>query len=79
VIADAVGAESIAAEEIEQLARPNGQLEEPKAGDRVIDLVFGREIFLRRWAGAARVTIFEGGHEDLPVAALDWFRRHPTR
>ncbi len=77
VIAAAVGAEAVSTEEIEQLARPNGQLEEPKAGDRVIDLIFGREIFLRRRAGAARVTIFEGGHEDLPAATLDWFRRHP--
>lgn len=42
---------------------------------------FGREIYLRRYAGPSRVTLFEGGHEGIPGAACAWLARHerPTR
>ena len=38
----------------------------------VEDPTYGRRIHLRKTAGLARVTIFEGGHEDLPEAGCAW-------
>ena len=73
LIAEAVGADRITEEEIEQMSRPDGHLDEPRESDRVSDASFGREIFLRRHAGRARVTIFEGGHTGIGTAAMKWF------
>jgi hypothetical protein len=75
VIAAAVGAERISEEEIAQLSRPNGRLEQPRPDDQPDDPAFGRPIYLRRTAGRARVTIFEGGHEGIPQATVDWLSR----
>ena len=61
VIAAANGAELITEAEIEQMSRPDGHLDAPRESDQVSDASFGKEIFLRRQAGRARVTIFEGG------------------
>lgn len=44
----------------------------PTAADTASDPAFGRRIFLRRVAGPSRVTIFDGGHEWLPRAAIAW-------
>ena len=35
----------------------------------------GKKVLFRRRSGAARVTIFEGGHEIIPEAALKWLAR----
>ena len=67
----------VSEEEILQLSRPDGRLDDPKPGDNVEDAAFGRTIYLRRTAGKARVTIFEGGHEGIAPAALDWLSRWP--
>jgi len=75
-IARASGATQVTEEEIDQLSRPNGRLESPAPSDRVEDASFGREIHLRRRAGKARVTIFEGGHEGIPTATIAWLTRH---
>ena len=56
--------------------RPNGRLDRPRPSDRKQDPTYGRAIYLRRTAGKARVTIFEGGHEDLAEAAAEWLSRH---
>jgi len=48
------------------------RLPSPQPGDEVDDPTYERAILLRRTAGAARVTIFEGGHEALPPAACAW-------
>ena len=40
------------------------------------DETFGRGIHLRREAGSSRVTIFEGGHEGIPEAAVAWLSQH---
>ncbi|MFA6242669.1 MAG: prolyl oligopeptidase family serine peptidase [Candidatus Hydrogenedentales bacterium] len=40
------------------------------------DATCARRIYLRRHADNARVTIFDGGHEDLPSAACDWLAQH---
>jgi pimeloyl-ACP methyl ester carboxylesterase len=62
--------------EIDQLLRPAGKLEEPRESDLVEDESFGRAIYLRRYAGPSRVTIFEGGHEGLAEAAVAWLEGH---
>ena len=75
VVAKALGEAVVSEEEILQLSRTDGRLDDPKSGDTVEDAVFGRAIYLRRKAGKARVTIFEGGHEGISAAALDWLSR----
>ncbi len=76
VIATAAGGATISPVEIAQLSRPEGRLDSPLASDRVTDPAWGRAIYLRRHAAAARVTIFEGGHEGIATAAVDWLERH---
>ena len=76
-VAKALGEAVISEEEILQLGRPDGHLDNPKPGDTVEDAVLGRAVYLRRNAGKARVTIFEGGHEGIAAAALDWLSRWP--
>jgi poly(3-hydroxybutyrate) depolymerase len=76
VVAKAVGGETVSEQEIEQLSRPMGRLERPRSTDTADDLTFGRALYLRRTAGKARVTIFEGGHEGLPHAAIAWLAKH---
>jgi hypothetical protein len=71
VVAKAGGHPQIEEQEIDFLWK-NGKLAQPQASDRVADATYGREIFLRRTAGAARATIFDGGHEGLPAAACAW-------
>ena len=50
--------------------------EEPLPSQEEQDATFERTIYLRRYAGPCRVTIFEGGHEGLPKAALAFLARH---
>jgi len=76
VVARAAGAKLITEAEIEQLSQPGGRLEQKRASDRVDDPAVGRAIYLRRHTPVARVTIFEGGHEGIATAAIDWFDRH---
>jgi poly(3-hydroxybutyrate) depolymerase len=76
VVAAAQGMPGVSEEEIEQLSRPNGRLDHPRACDVAEDRTFGRAIYLRRTAGKARVTIFEGGHERIAKAAAAWLSRH---
>jgi dipeptidyl aminopeptidase/acylaminoacyl peptidase len=78
-LAVASGAEPIAEAEITQISRPNGRLEKPLESDRAEDPTLGRAIHLRRAAGPSRVTIFEGGHEGIAVAALDWLGKHAKK
>lgn len=76
-LAKANGDTRISEEEILQLSRPEGRLTAPQASDRVTDESFGRAIHLRRRTRAARVTIFEGGHEGIAKAAVAWLAQHP--
>jgi hypothetical protein len=75
-IARAAGATPISEDEILQLSRKDGRLDNPLPSDQVDDPTFGRKIYLRRHAGPARVTIFEGGHEGIAEAAIAWLERH---
>jgi dienelactone hydrolase len=77
VLAEAVGDSQVTAQEIAELTRHDPHLERPMASDAVSDASFGRRIFLRRRAGRARVTIFDGAHEGIPSAAMAWFEAHP--
>jgi pimeloyl-ACP methyl ester carboxylesterase len=76
VIARAAGGAPVSSEEIEQLsAGPQARLAAPKASDMEEDEALGRAIYLRRHAGRSRVTIFEGGHEGIAAAQVDWLER----
>ncbi len=66
----------VSEEEIAELSRPNGRLQRPRPGDQPECPTFGRAIYLRRTAGKARVTIFEGGHERIAQAAAEWLAGH---
>jgi hypothetical protein len=48
------------------------RLSHPTGDEERGDDSYGRAILLRRHAGPARVTIFDGGHESLPEAACAW-------
>jgi dipeptidyl aminopeptidase/acylaminoacyl peptidase len=72
-IARANGTDLITEDEIAQMLRPDGHLDTPTAHDQVTDAAFGKEIFLRRQAGNAMVTVFEGGHTGIATATMDWF------
>lgn len=77
VLARAAGGEPLSEREMDELASsPTGRLSSPQATDRVEDPVLGRAIYLRRRAGKARITIFEGGHESVPESVVDWLARH---
>ncbi len=79
VLAETQGEPQVTAQEIAELARHDPHLERPAASDTVSDSSFGRRLFLRRRAGRARVTIFDGAHEGIPAAAIAWFEAHPGR
>ena len=74
VVAKANGLAGVSDEEMQQLWT-DGKLKQPQASDREADPTLGREVRLRRVAGSARVTIFEGGHEGLPAAACAWLEQ----
>ena len=45
-------------------------------GQAPVDATYGKRVVLfRRQSGAARVTIFQGGHELIPEAALQWLSK----
>ena len=75
-LAAAAGAELISDAEIEQMSRPDAHLDNPTAADQITDESFATEIFLRRHAARARVTIFEGGHEGIATATMAWFENN---
>jgi len=76
IIAKAAGMELIGDEEIAQLTRPDGHLDDPRRSDQVTDELLGKKIHLRRYAGPARITIFEAGHEGNAAAAVSWLEKH---
>jgi len=74
VIANARGAETVSDEEMTQL-QEKGRLDAPRKEDQEIDPSYDRALHLRRHAGAARVTIFEGGHEGLAAPGCAWLAK----
>jgi poly(3-hydroxybutyrate) depolymerase len=76
VVARAQNAPVVSEAEILELSTPGGRLSQPQPSDYEIDPSFNRAIYLRRQAGKCRVTIFEGGHEGLAEAAIEFLSRH---
>jgi hypothetical protein len=75
VIAKANRHPQIRQAEIDELWE-KGRLSNPKEFDQGRDKTYAREIFLRRTAGPARVTIFDGGHEGIAPAGVAWLENH---
>lgn len=75
-LARAAGGSVISDAEIAELSGPRAALRRPTTADTASDPAFGRAIFLRRYAGVSRITVFEGGHEWLPATALAWLATH---
>ncbi len=68
----AAGGHATIAESDMDVLWETGRLSAPRPEDTAEDRSYGRDILLRRRAGEARVTIFEGGHEGLAPAACEW-------
>lgn len=71
VIAETHGDPKISEREIRELSEQK-QLTTPQASDREQDETLKAAILLRRRSGPSSVTIFSGGHESHPDAALEW-------
>ena len=78
MIAKATRQRLITTQEMQLLSTPNGRLTTPLDSDKVTDQALGREIYLRRYAALSRVTVFEGGHEGIAEAGVDWLARFQT-
>lgn len=74
-IAAAHGTEQVTEAEMQQLWTQR-KLTTPQKSDQETDKLLGREILLRRTSNHARVTIFEGGHESIPAAAIEGLLHH---
>lgn len=74
VVAAAAGRPAVSEVEIKELSEQR-RLTKPQPEDLRPDPEARRGIVLRRTAGLARVTIFEGGHEGLPEPAVEWLAR----
>jgi enterochelin esterase-like enzyme len=76
-VASSAGRPTVSEAEIQELTlgEGSGRLGHKQPSDCEVDLALGREIHLRRAAGRARLTIFEGGHEGIGTAAVDWLQR----
>jgi poly(3-hydroxybutyrate) depolymerase len=78
VIAKAGKHANVSEAEIVQLSKAR-RLTTPGRTDRGTDPLYGREIRLRRVAGKARVTIFDGGHEGIAKAGMAWLEKHQRK
>lgn len=78
-IARALSKDTVTEKEILELSVRNGTLAAPLPSDTTQDPLFARRIFLRRFAGKSRITVFDGGHEWLPRAVIEWLGAHAGR
>lgn len=76
LIAEARGEPGVSQQEMDQLSVRRGRLGAPQSQDVGFDHSYGRQHFLRRRAGNARLTIFDGDHEGIATAAMAWFEQH---
>lgn len=72
----ASSADRVTERELSELV-DQGALSSPQVGDTVFDATIGRRLLLRRMSGAARLSIFDGGHEGLATGAVAWLSAHP--
>ncbi len=77
-IAKANGTPLISEEEMNLLLKEK-ELTHPEKSDLEKDSSLGRKIHLRRISRKARVTIFEGTHEGLPSAAVEWLSKQKRK
>lgn len=78
-IARQLGQAEVSQREIDELWQ-DGKLAQPQPGDTQPDPDYGqRAIYLRRQAGKVRLTIFEGGHETVPLAGCQWLAGHSRK
>lgn len=79
VIARCHAADQVPDEEVRELW-DDGKLSAPQPQDTEPDASYGsRPIYLRRYAGPSRLTIFEGGHEAVAAAGCHWLAQHSKR
>jgi pimeloyl-ACP methyl ester carboxylesterase len=71
VVARANGKPAVAEGTVTAIWETKGLLGKLKQ-DYPVDPLYGRRVFFHRKAGPAEVTIFDGGHESVPAAALAW-------
>jgi len=67
-----VGYPGISKEGIERALKVDSVNSQTSTRDAGIDSIIGRRIFLRTQEGKYRITIYEGKHEWMPVAAMEW-------
>lgn len=70
-IAETHGNSVISEKEIVELSKQR-RLRSPLASDSLQDASLGQKIYLRRRSRESIITIFDGGHESHPEAALEW-------
>ncbi len=64
--------------QIETLSQED-PLTNPQPTDIVPVTEYGTRIYLRRHAGPTRITVFEGGHESLPLPACRWLSKQERK
>lgn len=64
---------------IAKLGSAPWRLNAPTADGEQLDPMYDRTIYFRRTSGNCRVTLFEGGHERLDLAALKWLVTHAKK
>ncbi|QDT55997.1 Prolyl oligopeptidase family protein [Caulifigura coniformis] len=74
IVAKVRGADAVSEDEMTQL-QEHSRLEVPRKEDQQVDPTYDRALHLRRHAGTARVTIFEGGHEGLAAPGCAWLEK----
>ncbi len=79
-IAKRMGIHEIPEQEIGELSTQK-HLTSPQASDQEQNETLGAVIFLHRQSGPSCITIFDGGHESHPDAALEWLKskRRPVQ
>ena len=71
----AVEKDRIGAEEISEFVK-TAKVPAALKGQELVDATYGKKVVLfRRQSGTARVTIFQGGHELISEAALQWLAK----
>jgi predicted peptidase len=79
-LAEAMGEPAVSGTELELiLARQISELSDRTDPTDRSDPTYDRAIYYRQTAGRSRLTIFDGGHEDLPTAACAWLETHERR
>ena len=64
---------------IAKLGSAPWRLNAPTADGEQLDPMYDRTIYFRHTSGNCRVTLFEGGHERLDLAALEWLMTHAKK